>query len=155
MSETACTGAARGASRGRNPASAGAPMATLQVRVGAMRRKLVNRPDDRCREADMFRRGIQAAVRREVSPSRTRTEVTSESPKSTTSDESWIRLDDVIDAAEAARLLGVGREHVVKLLQQGRLRGKRLTATWVTTRQAAQAYAQNRRPRGRPRTKRD
>ena len=60
-------------------------------------------------------------------------------------------LVDVIDAAEAAEILGVRREHVVKLLQAGRIPGKRLTATWVTTRQAIEAYARDRRPRGRPR----
>jgi len=120
-----------------------------------MRRKLVNRPDDRCRGANMLRDKIQAGAQREGSQSRTGTEVASDSPRSTTNDERWIRLDDVIDAAEAARMLGVGREHVVKLLQRGQLHGKRLTATWITTRQAAQAYARNRRPRGRPRTKRN
>ena len=141
--------------RGRNPASEGAPLAIYLVRVGAVRRKLVNRPDDRCREANMLRRAIQATAQRDGPQSRTGTEVTSDNPRSTASDESWIRLDDVIDAAEAARMLGVGREHVVKLLQRGQLHVKRLTATWVTTRQAAQAYARNRRPRGRPGTKRD
>ncbi len=60
-------------------------------------------------------------------------------------------LVDVIDAAQAADILGVRREHVVKLLQAGRIPGKRLTATWVTTRQAVEAYARGRRPRGRPR----
>ncbi len=60
-------------------------------------------------------------------------------------------LVDVIDAAQAADILGVRREHVVKLLQAGRIPGKRLTATWVTTRQAIEAYARDRRPRGRPR----
>jgi len=59
-------------------------------------------------------------------------------------------LADVIDAAQAADVLGVRREHVVKLLQAGRIPGKRLTATWVTTRQAVETYARDRRPRGRP-----
>ncbi len=68
-------------------------------------------------------------------------------------DEAKVRacLADVVDAAEAAALLGVTREHVVHLLQAGRLPGRRLTATWVTTRQAVLAYKQTRRGRGRPR----
>ncbi len=60
-------------------------------------------------------------------------------------------LADVVDAAQAANMLGVRREHVVKLLQVGVIPGKRLTATWVTTRQAVEGYARHRRPRGRPR----
>ena len=60
-------------------------------------------------------------------------------------------LADVVDAAEAAAMLGVTREHVVHLLQAGRLPGRRLTATWVTTRQAVLAYKQTRRGPGRPR----
>ena len=70
------------------------------------------------------------------------------------SDPTQVDLQEVIDRAEAAVLLGVRREHVVKLLQRGVLPGKRLTATWVTTRGAVQAYAQQRRPRGRPRSRR-
>jgi hypothetical protein len=62
-------------------------------------------------------------------------------------------LAEVIDASEAARILGVRREHVVRLLQDGQLVGKRLTATWVTTRGAVESYAMTRRSRGRPRTK--
>lgn len=73
-------------------------------------------------------------------------------PRNTTTGVGQIDLDEVIDAAEAARLLGVGREHVVKLLQRGTLPGKRLTATWVTTRQSVEAYRLNRRRRGRPRS---
>ena len=60
-------------------------------------------------------------------------------------------LADVVDAAEAATLLGVTRQHVVHLIKAGRLPGKRLTATWVTTREAVKAYARNRRGPGRPR----
>ncbi len=59
-------------------------------------------------------------------------------------------LDEIVDAAEAASMLGVTRQHVVLLLQRGRLPGKRLTATWITTRQAVEDYAQHRRPPGRP-----
>jgi hypothetical protein len=61
-----------------------------------------------------------------------------------------LSLDDVIDAAQAATMLGVRRHHVVKLLQRGQLSGKRLTATWVTTRQAVEEFARRRRPAGRP-----
>ena len=60
------------------------------------------------------------------------------------------RLADVVDAAQAATMLGVTRQHVVHLFKTGRLPGKRLTATWVTTRQAVEAYDQGRRPPGRP-----
>ncbi len=60
------------------------------------------------------------------------------------------RLEDVIDAAQAAAMLGVTRQHVVHLFKTGRLPGKRLTATWVTTRQAVEAYERTRRPPGRP-----
>ena len=60
-------------------------------------------------------------------------------------------LEDIVDAAEAAAMLGVTRQHVVHLLQAGRLPGKRLTATWVTTRQAVEAYKRTRRGPGRPR----
>ena len=61
-----------------------------------------------------------------------------------------ISLTDVVDAAEAAAMLGVTRQHVVHLFKTGRLPGKRLTATWVTTRQAVEAYDRGRRPPGRP-----
>ncbi len=73
----------------------------------------------------------------------------------TRNDPTQVDLQEVIDAAEAAVLLGVRREHVVKLLQRGMLPGKRLTATWVTTRGAVEAYAQHRRSRGRPRSRRE
>ena len=69
------------------------------------------------------------------------------------SDPTQVELQEVIDAAQAAVLLGVRREHVVKLLQRGVLPGKRLTGTWVTTRGAVETYAQHRRPRGRPRSR--
>ena len=59
-------------------------------------------------------------------------------------------LDQIVDAAEAALMLGVTRQHVVWLLQRGRLPGKRLTATWITTREAVEDYARQRRPPGRP-----
>ena len=59
-------------------------------------------------------------------------------------------LGDILDAAQAAALLGVTRQHVVHLLKTGRLPGRRLTATWITTRQAVEAYKQTRRPPGRP-----
>jgi hypothetical protein len=63
-------------------------------------------------------------------------------------DDSW--LVDVIDAAQAAEMLGVTRQHVVHLCKTGRLPGKRLTATWITTRQAVEAYAATRKGPGRP-----
>lgn len=59
-------------------------------------------------------------------------------------------LNEVVDAAEAARMLGVTRQHVVLLLQHGRLPGKRLTSTWITTRRSVEDYARQRRPPGRP-----
>jgi len=59
-------------------------------------------------------------------------------------------LDEVVDASEAASMLGVTRQHVVLLLQRGRLPGKRLTATWITTRRAVEDYALHRRGPGRP-----
>ena len=59
-------------------------------------------------------------------------------------------LADVVDAAQAAAMLGVTRQHVVHLFKTGRLPGKRLTATWVTPRQAVEAYDRGRRPPGRP-----
>ncbi len=61
-----------------------------------------------------------------------------------------IDLCDVVDAAQAAELLDVTRQHVVHLLRTGRLPGKRLSATWVTTREAVETYARTRRPVGRP-----
>jgi hypothetical protein len=64
------------------------------------------------------------------------------------SDDSW--LADVVDAAQAAEMLGVTRQHVVHLCRTGRLPGKRLTATWITTRQAVEAYAVRRKGPGRP-----
>ena len=64
------------------------------------------------------------------------------------------RLADVVDAAEAAAMLGVTRQHVVLLLKTGRLPGRRLTATWVTTRQAVHEYQRTRRPPGRPPSRR-
>ena len=64
-----------------------------------------------------------------------------------------VKLTDVVDAAQAAAMLGVTRQHVVHLFQTQRLPGKRLTATWVTTRQAVETYARTRRAPGRPRTR--
>ncbi|MDQ3699838.1 MAG: helix-turn-helix domain-containing protein, partial [Chloroflexota bacterium] len=52
-----------------------------------------------------------------------------------------IDLSDVVDAAQAAEMLNVTRQHVVHLLRTGRLPGKRLSATWVTTREAVETYA--------------
>ena len=62
-----------------------------------------------------------------------------------------VGLEDIVDATQAAAILGVSRQHVVHLLKTGRLPGRRLTATWVTTRPAVEAYARNRPTRGRPR----
>ena len=62
-----------------------------------------------------------------------------------------VGLEDIVDANQAAAMLGVTRQHVVYLLKTGRLPGRRLTATWVTTRPAVEAYARNRPTRGRPR----
>ena len=93
------------------------------------------------------------AERSDLSLSAADTSVTGSDATSSASEDQRIVLDDVIDASEAARRLGVKREHVVKLLQRGQLPGKRLTATWVTTRQAIDAYARRRRPRGRPRSR--
>ena len=59
-------------------------------------------------------------------------------------------LVDIMDASQAAERLGVTRQHVVYLMKTGKLPGRRLTATWVTTRRAVEAYAQGRRPPGRP-----
>ena len=60
-------------------------------------------------------------------------------------------LDEVIDAAQAAALLGVTRQHVVYLCKSGRLPARRLTSTWITVRQAVMDYAATRRSPGRPR----
>jgi len=60
-------------------------------------------------------------------------------------------LAEVIDAAQAAALLGVTRQHVVHLCKTGRLPARRLTSTWITARQAVSAYAATRRGPGRPR----
>ncbi|MDP9364899.1 MAG: helix-turn-helix domain-containing protein [Chloroflexota bacterium] len=60
-------------------------------------------------------------------------------------------LADVVGAAEAAAMLGVTRQHAVHLFNTGQLPGRRLTATWVTTRQAVEEYARTRRGPGRPR----
>ena len=90
--------------------------------------------------------------RQDLPPARPEAEAAPDDPGSTASGERSVDLDEVIDAVQAAHLLGVGREHVVKLLQRGLLPGKRLTGTWVTTRRAVEAYARSRRPRGRPRS---
>lgn len=60
-------------------------------------------------------------------------------------------LADVVDAVQAAAMLGVSQQHVVLLFTTGRIPGRRLTSTWITSRQAVEAYAQNRRGPGRPR----
>lgn len=59
-------------------------------------------------------------------------------------------LDDIVDASEAAAILGVTRQHVVHLCKTGRLASKRLTSSWITTRQAVEEYASSRRGPGRP-----
>jgi len=60
-------------------------------------------------------------------------------------------LANVVDAAEAAAMLGVSRQHVVHLCNTGRLPARRLTSTWVTSRQAVEDYARTRKGPGRPR----
>jgi len=60
-------------------------------------------------------------------------------------------LGNVVDAAQAAAMLGVTRQHVVHLCKTGRLPARRLTSTWVTARQAVDDYAHTRRGPGRPR----
>ena len=60
-------------------------------------------------------------------------------------------LVDVVDATQAAAMLGVTRQHVVHLCNTGRLPARRLTSTWVTARQAVEDYAHTRRGPGRPR----
>jgi len=60
-------------------------------------------------------------------------------------------LDDVIDASQAASILKVTRQHVVLLCTSGKLPARRLTSTWITTRQAVMEYASTRPARGRPR----
>ena len=62
-----------------------------------------------------------------------------------------VSLADVVDAAQAAGMLGVTRQHVVHLCKTGRLPARRLTSVWVTTRQAVEAYARVRSGPGRPR----
>ncbi len=62
-------------------------------------------------------------------------------------------LEDVVDAAQAAVILGVTRQHVVHLCRTERLPCRRLTATWITTRQAVEEYAGSRRGPGRPKTR--
>ena len=64
-------------------------------------------------------------------------------------DHAW--LADVVDAAQAAAMLGVTRQHVVHLCKTGRLPARRLSSTWVTSRQAVEGYARTRRGPGRPR----
>lgn len=64
-------------------------------------------------------------------------------------------LADVVDAAEAAAMLGVTRQHVALLFKTGRLPGRRLSVAWVTTRQAVEAYGRTRRGPGRPRRRTD
>jgi len=59
-------------------------------------------------------------------------------------------LADVVDAPQAAAMLGVTRQHVVHLCQTGRLQARRLSSTWVMPRQAVEEYARTRRPPGRP-----
>ena len=60
-------------------------------------------------------------------------------------------LADVVDAAQAAVTLGVTRQHVVHLCKTGRLPARRLTSTWISSRQAVEGYARTRRGPGRPR----
>jgi len=60
-------------------------------------------------------------------------------------------LADVVDATQAAAMLGVTRQHVVYLCKTGRLPARRLSAAWVTSRQAVEGYARSRRSPGRPR----
>jgi len=64
-------------------------------------------------------------------------------------------LTDIVDAAEAATMLEVTRQHVVHLFRTGRIEGRLLTATWVTTRQAVESYERRRRGPGRPRRESD
>ncbi len=60
-------------------------------------------------------------------------------------------LANVVDAAQAAAMLRVSRQHVVHLCNTGRLPARRLTSTWVTSRQAVEDYARTRKGPGRPR----
>ena len=68
-------------------------------------------------------------------------------------DHAW--LADVVDAAQAASMLGVSRQHVVHLFTTGRLPARRLTSTWISSRQAVEDYARVRQGPGRPRKDRN
>lgn len=50
------------------------------------------------------------------------------------------RLDDLIDAAQVARMLAVSRSEVYALMRSGRLQARRVGASWRTTRRAVQRY---------------
>ena len=65
------------------------------------------------------------------------------------------QLGDILDAAQMAAMLGITRQHAVHLCKTGRIPARRLTSVWITTRQAVEAYAQVRRPPGRPRSPTD
>ena len=64
-------------------------------------------------------------------------------------------LDDYISSSEAAKMLGVHRYSIQRLMWDGRLPAQKIANRWLVARAAVEELAENYVPRvGRPRTKR-
>ena len=63
--------------------------------------------------------------------------------------------DTYLSSSEAAKILGIHRFTIQKLLQDGRLPGEKIANRWLISRSLVEEYAKTYVPqRGRPRTKR-
>ena len=58
-------------------------------------------------------------------------------------------FDEIIGIKEAAKHSRLSERHVRLLLEQGKIRGKKVGHDWVTTRQYLDAYTGVPHPRGR------
>ena len=54
---------------------------------------------------------------------------------------------------EASDIFGLSADHLRRLAEQGKIDSRKIGRNWVTTKGAVKEYLQNRRPSGRPKTK--
>lgn len=61
-------------------------------------------------------------------------------------------LSQYVTTKQAAEMLGVGQEHIRKLLNTGRVSGVKLGHDWLVFAPSIQKYTETRSKRGRPRS---
>jgi excisionase family DNA binding protein len=57
-----------------------------------------------------------------------------------------------VTPVEAAKMLGVGRLYLYELLASGRIKGRKVLGRWLLSKQAVEAYRQERRPKEQRKT---